>query len=174
MATGTEFRIRRAEARDAGTLATIYNHYIATSTATFDTEPKSAEERLEWLAAHGDTHPVFVAVSETDDRVLGFGALSPWATRPAWGRTVEVSTYVHPDARGIGVGAALMEALVDAGQMAGHHALIGQIVAGNEPSLALSRRFGFDEVGRLREVGDKFGQLLDVVLMERILPERAG
>lgn len=161
--------IRRAMPSDAKALAEIYNHYIATSTATFDTEPKTVSERREWIASHGDTHPVFVVAQ--GDQILGFGSLSAWAARPAWGRTVEVSTYVAPEARGGGVGAALMEALLEAAVAAGHHALIGQIVAGNEPSLAMSRRFGFEEVGRLREVGYKFGEMLDVVLMQRVISD---
>jgi len=167
-ATGN-LTIRRAAPADSQALADIYNHYIATSTATFDTQQKSAEERREWLDTHGDVHPVFVA--EVAGRIIGFGALSAWGTRCAYSRTVEVSTYVAPDSRGSGIGASLMESLIQAATDIGHHALIGQIVAGNEPSLRMSRRFGFEQVGCLREVGFKFNQALDVVLMERILPD---
>lgn len=163
----TSVAVRDATPDDASDLARIYNHYIATSTVTFDTEPKTPEERAEWIASHGPAHPVLVGV--IDGAVVGFGALSPWANRPAWGRTVEVSSYVAEERRRQGVGAALMDALVDRATEAGHHALIGQIVSENEPSISLARRMGFEQVGTLREVGNKFGRWLDVVYMERIL-----
>jgi len=163
----TRVSIRDAGAADAPQIARIYNHYVTTSCVTFDTEPKSAEDRADWIASHGPSHPVVVA--EVDGQVVGFGALSPWASRPAWHRTVEVSSYVDRDQRGRGVGRALMDALVDRARRAGHHAVIGQIVADNTPSLELSRRMGFVEVGRLREVGWKADRWHDVVMVERIL-----
>lgn len=165
--TTTPVVIRDAVSDDAPTLAEIYNHYISTSTVTFDMEPKTAEERRTWLALHGETHPVLVAL--IDGQVVGFGALSAWGSRPAWHRTVEVSSYVAEEWRGHGVGTALMVALIERAVQAGHHAVIGQIVADNTPSLVLAEKMGFTEVGRLREVGDKFDRWHDVVLMERIL-----
>lgn len=163
----TSVVVRDAASDDAEALARIYNHYIATSTVTFDTEPKTREERAVWIASHGPSHPAVVA--EIDGVVVGFGALSPWATRPAWSRTVEVSSYVAEEWRRQGVGAALMDALVDRATAAGHHVLIGQIVSENEASISLAERMGFEQVGMLREVGHKFGRWLDVVYMERIL-----
>lgn len=159
--------IRRATRGDAPAIADIYNHYVQSTTVTFDTEIKTAGEREEWLLQHGEAHPVLVA----EDRgvVVAWGSLSPWHARPAYGGTVEVSVYVAHDRRGSGLGPILMEALVDAAVDAGHHALMSQIVADNEASLRLAQRSGFEEVGRLIEVGRKFDRWLDVVLLERIV-----
>lgn len=159
--------VRDATADDAKTIASIYNHYIEQSTATFDVEPKSAEERRAWLASHDDAHPVLVA--EEGSTVLAWGSLTAWGSRAAWRHTVEVSTYVAPDARGRGIGPLLMRALLDRACEAGHHVVLAQIVAENEVSLRVTERAGFVRVGLLREVGRKFDRWLDVVLLEQVL-----
>ena len=69
--------IRRATAKDTGSIADIYNDAIRTTTATFDTEAKSEQDMLEWLQSHDDQHPVLVAVQE--DRIVGWAALSEWS-----------------------------------------------------------------------------------------------
>ena len=161
--------IRRAEERDAAAIADIYNHYVRTSTATFDTTEKSEEDRIGWLEGHGEDHPVLVA--EHDDVLVAWGSLSSWALRPAWSHTVEVSVYVDHSRTGSGYGPMMLEALVEMGRRAGHHALIAQIVAENEPSLKMAERAGFERVGTLKEVGYKFGRWLDLALVERVLTE---
>ena len=160
--------VRDATSLDAATIADIYNFYVTESSSTFDTKPVDASERARWLEGHDASHPVLVA--ESDGAVVAWGSLTRWATRPAWHRTVEVSIYVDPANVGQGAGTALMTALLDRASKAGHHTVIGQIVAGNEPSIAVAERAGFERVGYLREVGDKFGHYLDLVLVQRILP----
>lgn len=159
--------IRQAVGGDARAIADIYNHYIRSSTATFDTVEKTAAERREWLSQRGASHPVLVA--EDAGRVIGWGALSPWSARPAWGRTCEVAVYLAPDARGAGLGQRMLDALIERASEAGHHALISQIVGENVASLAMTERAGFERVGVLREVGWKFDRWLDVIIMELVL-----
>ena len=84
--------VRRAIAGDGEAIARIYNHYVLTSTATFDTEPKTPADREAWLANRSPAHPVLVA--EQDGRGVGWGSLSPWGERPAYRHSVEISTYV--------------------------------------------------------------------------------
>lgn len=159
--------IRQAVGGDARAIADIYNHYIRSSTATFDMVEKTEAERREWLSQRGASHPVFVA--EDAGRVIGWGALSPWSARPAWGRTCEVAVYLAPDARGAGLGQRMLDALIERASEAGHHALISQIVGENVASLAMTERAGFERVGVLREVGWKFDRWLDVIIMELVL-----
>jgi len=160
--------IRRAEPQDVQRVAEIYNHYVLHSTVTFDTQPKSVEDRLEWLAEHDESHPVVVC--EISGDVVAWGALSKWGSRAAYEHSVEVSVYVDEEARGQGIGAVLTRALIEEATRVGHHALINQIVADNEVSLRLSEQLGFERVGVFREVGRKFDRWLDVVLMEQLLP----
>lgn len=164
-----DLRIRTARDSDARALADIYNHYVLNSTATFDTDVKSVDERARWLAGHDEAHPVLVA--ESNGRVVAWGALSPWGTRCAYRHTVEISIYVAPEATGGGIGPRMSERLVDAARDAGHHAIISQVVSENGPSLKMAMRAGFIERGRLREVGRKFDRWLDVVLLELVLGE---
>ena len=77
--------------------------------------------------------------------------------------------YVHRDHRGRGVGRLLLDELVRLGRDHGFHTVIARIVGGHEASIALHAACGFDQVGIEREVGRKFKQWLDVVLMQRIL-----
>ena len=125
-----DLTIRPAAESDASSIAAIYNHYVRTSTATFDTEERSLAEQIAWLAEREEAHPVLVA--ENDDRgILAWGALSPFRERGAWRHTVEISVYVAPDAAGQGIGPALSEVLIDRAQELGHHAIISQIVHEN-------------------------------------------
>jgi len=159
--------IRDAVAQDAAAIARIYNHYVVNSTVTFDTEPKTVEDRVAWLATHGERYPVVVA--ELENEVVGWGSLSAWHPRPAYDASVEVSSYIDPEFLGRGIGSRLMEHLILRAERIGHHALISQIVAGNAASIALGERFGYREVGRLPEVGRKFDTWLDVIIMIRLL-----
>ena len=162
------YRTRLAERRDAEDLREIYNVEVLESTVTFDLVPRSLAEQVAWIDEHSGGHPAIVAVSD-DDSVVGFASLSPYRPRPAYAPTVEDSVYVHRDRRGDGVGRLLLGDLVELARSHGFHSAIGRIVGGHEASIALHRASGFEEVGRERQVGRKFGRWLDVVLMQRML-----
>jgi L-amino acid N-acyltransferase YncA len=164
----SEFAIRPASADDAPAINAIYNHYVRTATATFDTEETSLERRIVWLAEHAGPHPALVAC-DASGVVLGWGSLSRWGTRDAYRHTVEISIYVDAEQIGRGVGPALSEALLGEARRLGHHAVISQIVHENEASLKMAARHGFEHVGTLKQVGRKFDRWLDVVLMEYII-----
>lgn len=162
------FKVRRAETSDALAINTIYNHYVRTSTATFDTEEMSLDRRTDWLIEHTGPYPVIVAETP-DGAVVGWGSLSRWGTRCAYRHTVEISTYVAAEATGRGIGPALTTELLGEARRHGHHAVISQIVHENEASLKMGERLGFEHVGTLRQVGRKFDRWLDVVLMEYLI-----
>lgn len=163
-----DVRIRPAVREDAAAIAAIYNQAVVHSTATFDTAPESAEEREMWLLAHtAPQHPVLVA--ERDGEVVGWASLSRYSDRCAYEATVEVSAYIDENARGRGLGTALMEAVLAAGKQGGVHAVLSRICTENEASLKMAERLGFFEVGVMREVGVKFGRTLDVMMLERLL-----
>ncbi len=156
--------IRRAQIEDVAAITGIYNDAIATTTGTFDTEPKTLEARQAWFRAHGPRHPVLVALSR--GQVVAWGALGPFSDRPAYDRTAEVHVYVGAADQGQGIGSALLRALVQEGGRAGLHALVARIAAGNDASLHVHEAAGFSSAGTLREVGTKFGRRLDVHLLE--------
>lgn len=168
-----EVSIRLAGVADAESIAGIYNHYVLHSTATFDTDAKSVEDRERWITERGPEHPVVVA-TDADDAVIGWGALSPYSPRPAWGHTVEVAVYVSPERLARGIGPLLLADLVERARTVGHHALVSRIVSENGPSIRMAERAGFSRVGTLREVGRKFDRWLDVVVFELLLHEHKG
>jgi phosphinothricin acetyltransferase len=174
---GTAFTIRLARAIDAVAIADIYNEAIASTTATFDTEPKSEEERLRWLDSHDNRHPVFVA--ESDGRVIGWAALTKWSDRPAYARTVESSFYVGRQFRGRGIGRALKVRLIEEARRLGFHTILALVAEGSDASIHLNKSVGFTHIGTMKEVGLKFGQRLDVHVMQLMLdqpaePEKVG
>lgn len=164
-----EVSIRPAREEDAPAIAEIYNHAVRTSTATFDTEEKSVEDRLRWLAEHGERYPVIVAVHQ--EKVIGWGSLSRYAERPGWRFTAENAVYVDPEFSGRGVGKIILEELIDLARKLGYHTIIAQIAGGNEASIRLHEKYGFKHAGTLKEAGNKFDRWIDVVLMEKVMSE---
>jgi L-amino acid N-acyltransferase YncA len=158
--------IRKATIDDLPAITEIYNQAILTTTATFDTEPKSLEEQKIWFESHGPKYPVLLA--EEDDRVIGWASLSRWSDRCAYSDTAEISLYIYEKERGKGIGRKLLEAIIREGEKAGLHSIIARIAEGNEVSIHLHLSAGFEHIGIMREVGRKFSRFLDVYLMQKI------
>ena len=158
--------IRKATLADLGAITEIYNEAILKTVATFDTEPKTDAEQKSWFDHHDPRHPMLVA--EEDNLIVGWASLSQWADRCAYSDTAESSLYVREEHQGKGIGRKLSEAIIEAGGKAGLHTLIVRITAGNEASLHLSESVGYRHIGVMIEVGQKFGKLLDVHLMQYI------
>ena len=158
--------VRPAADADLPDITEIYNEAILSTPSTFDTEPKSLDDRRRWLHDHLPAYPVLVA--EESSRILGWAALSPLGSRPGYRYSVENSVYVRASDRGRGVGRALLERLVAEARRLGFHAVVARIVSCNESSLHLHRSLGFQDIGTWREVGWKFASWLDVVNMELI------
>ena len=164
-------RIRRAEASDLEAITTIYNEAIQTTTATFDTEPQSIEQRRVWFESHDQRHPILVV--ESGGQVLGWACLAKWSDRPAYKDTVETSFYVKEEHRGQGIGRKLKQAMIEQARQLGFHSLIARVAEGSEASLHLNKAFGFRDVGTLQQVGRKFGKLLDVHILQLMLNDTA-
>lgn len=163
-----EFRICRAAEEHLPGITAIYNHAVLNSTATFDTEPKSLEDRRTWLAGHGEDLPILVALDEAGE-VAGWASLSPYSDRLAYRHTVEDSIYLASRVQGLGLGKRLLGELLDLAAGVGHHSVVARIVAGNPASLALHEKLGFRTVGVLEEAGWKFDRWLDVFILQRKL-----
>lgn len=162
--------IRPLTAADAEAAAAIYNHYVATTTATFQTEPVSPDE---WLASatggERGRHCAWAIEGEPGGELAGYLLVAPFKSRCAYRDTAEVTVYLDPGATGRGLGRAAL-AYADAhAKDADLHALVAVVCAENTASLAAFERAGYERAGLLREVGIKFGRRLDVVYLERLL-----
>lgn len=164
-----EFAIRLACDNDAKQIAEIYNEAIRSTTATFDTEPKSVEDRQNWLAEHDERHPVWVAT--VAEEVVGWITISKWSDRPAYRDTGETSFYVSSQYRGQGIGRALKIHCIEQARMLGYHTLLSRVAQESSVSLHLNQSLGFQLIGTMREVGLKFGKRLDVHILQLMLNE---
>ena len=158
---------RDAVVSDAAAIAGIYNQAVTSSTATFDVEPQSVDERAAWLAEHDSGWPVVVAVS--GGAVVAWGSLSRWSDRCAYDGTAELSIYIDEAHHGQGLGTTLGRELLERAARTGKHVVISRICTENTASIRLTERLGFEVVGVLHEVGRKFGRWLDVVIFEKRL-----
>ena len=147
---------------DWSDVRTIYLEGIETGTATFET---SVPEWEEWDRSHL-THSRVVARTD-DGTVTGWAALSPVSDRCAYGGVAEVSVYVADDSRGLGIGRALLDALIRESETAGVWTLQAGMFAQNPASIALHEKCGFRVVGVRERLGALHGTWHDVVLMER-------
>lgn len=162
------WRVRPARSDDLPAISAIYNHYVEHSTCTFALEPMTESASVEWFDRRDpNSHPVTVALRSGG--VVGWGALSPWKPRGGYDRTVEASVYVHPDLHRRGIGSTLLSDLIDRARSLGHRTIVGGTCTEHPGSLELQRRLGFEEVGRMRDVGYKFGRWLDVVHTQLML-----
>lgn len=156
-----DFAIRPARDGDAAALARIYNHYIAGTCITFETEPVAAAEMARRVVdTAGDGLPWLVACRAGE--VTGYAYASKWKGRCAYRYTAEVTVYLDPAMTGQGIGRLLYIALVEDLRTRGMHAAIGGIALPNDPSIRLHERLGFRKVAHFEQVGFKQGRWIDV------------
>jgi len=165
----TNAGVRPASGGDLAGILEIYNEAVLNTTATYDCEPQTMDQRAAWFQEHErGNYPVFVAVG-AGQRVVGWSALSRYRNRFGYRFTAENSVYVAADQRGRGIGRLLMPPLIEAARARGLHAIVAGIDAENLASIRLHAAFGFAQAGLLKQVGFKFGRWLDVLFMERIV-----
>jgi len=166
--SSSQATIRPAEGADLPAIADIYAHYVEHTVVTFDLEaPDLAAWERRWGAAAKAGYPWWVAV--LDGECSGYLTAAEFRPKPAYGRTVETTIYLAPEATGRGLGGALYEvALPELGRRGFHLATAG-ITLPNPASVALHERHGFTPVGVFEEVGYKLGGWRDVGWWQRRL-----
>jgi L-amino acid N-acyltransferase YncA len=161
------FAVRLATSDDAGAIARIYNDGIADRIATFETEPRSAQQIQATLQDKGDRFPTVVV--ESDGEVVAWASAGAYRARPAYAGVAEHSVYVARSARGSGAGRVALEALCRTYAERGFWKIVSRIFPENTASLALHERCGFRVVGVYRRHGRLGDQWRDCVIVERLL-----
>lgn len=162
-------KIRDAVIEDLPAMLDIYNEAVRTTTATFDIKEQTLEQRKAWFQKYGGKYPLIVATY--NEEVIGYSSLSPFREKEAYINTAELSIYISARYRRMGVGALLMESILSRAKNLGFHTIISCISVENEASIKLHEKLGFQFVGRLKEVGFKFGSWKDVAFYQLILSQ---
>ena len=160
--------VRDASAADLGAITEIYNDVIDSSDAIWLDEHVTLADRIAWFEHQSFTgQPVLVAVD--GDTVLGYGSFGEFRAKSGYWPSVEHTIHVHADHRGVGIGQALLDALVERAEAMGKHVMIAGSDAGNTGSIRFHERNGFRVVATMPAVGRKHGRPVDLILLQREL-----
>jgi L-amino acid N-acyltransferase YncA len=179
----SDITVRETLESDIPAITSIYNDAVANSVAVWNDDIVDEADRLRWLAEHRVAGTValtavrtVVRTDDTDDsddsgteQVLGYATYGEFRHYDGFRHTVENSIYVDGTRRAGGVGTTLMTALIERARQDGKHVMVAAIEGGNTASIRLHTKMGFVHAGTVREVGTKFGQWLDMTLMQLTL-----
>lgn len=158
--------IRVATIDDLPQIVDIYNQSVTTKQATADLTTVTVADRQAWFDAHTGRRPLVVA-QNAENQLLGWGSLSDLYARPAYHISSEISVYVANEAKGQGVGKALVNHLLQVAPSCGVQQVVALIFAHNTPSLGLFKTLGFEKWGNFKQVCDMDGFIADVVILGR-------
>ena len=167
------FSLRAATLNDVPRLTEIYRESVLNGTATYELEPPSEDEmrnRVRNITRQG--YPYLVA-QNPDGHILGYAYANAFRTRPAYRWLVEDSIYLAPEARGLGIGKALLTELLALCTERGFRQMVAVIGGASPASIAVHQSCGFEHGGVMKATGFKLGQWLDTVIMQIALGEGA-
>ena len=147
----------------------IYDHYIVNSTATFHTDLISIEELKSVILI---AHPKYKSfLIDYEGEICGYCYISQYKKRQAYDRTAEVTIYLKPEYSGKGIGKATLDKLETIAKSKELCVLIGIISGDNQGSIKLFEKCGYEKCAHFKQVGQKFGKILDVVAYQKIISE---
>ena len=161
--------IRNFKSADAEGITDIQEQAVMEGLGSFALTPMNKTEMLnKFLTLQDNKYPCLVA--EFENTIVGYANASPHRPRPGYRWTVEDSIYVTPKAQGLGVGKALLSELIKQSEKLGFRQMVAVIGdSENKGSIKLHKKCGFELSGKLKSVGYKNDQWLDVILMQRSL-----
>jgi L-amino acid N-acyltransferase YncA len=169
---GSPTSIRLATERDAEQVAAIYAPNVTNTIVSFELDPPTAQEMRRRIEVTLEHYPWLVC--ERQGQVLGYAYAGAHGSRAAYQWSVDVSVYVHEDARRTGVGRALYASLVAALELQGFYNAYAGATLPNPASVGLHESVGFRPVGIYRGVGYKLGAWHDVGWWHLSLRERVA
>jgi phosphinothricin acetyltransferase len=161
--------IRIATKQDLEHIDTIYSQAITDGFHTAHTEPFSSQERLEWFQKYSeDDYPLFVY--EKNNKVIGWVSVSPYRKgRSALNETVEISFYVDFNFHGKGIGTELVQHCLDQAEKIKKRVFLAIIIEGNDGSIKLLKKLGFEQWGFLPDVIHFRNQLRGQIYMGKVI-----
>ncbi|MEN8445701.1 MAG: N-acetyltransferase family protein [Cyanobacteria bacterium J06555_13] len=168
-------RVRDACEADLDSLVSLYNRYIIETPITFDLVPYTVQQRRDsWFCHYSNFGCYRLLVAEYANldaaaQVVGYASSSKFAAKDAYNTSVETSIYIAPEYVGLGIGGQLYEALFATLANEDVHRAYAGITLPNEASIAVHKKFGFEQVGLFKEVGRKFDRYWDVAWYEKTI-----
>jgi phosphinothricin acetyltransferase len=145
----------------------ILNWYSENSFAAYP-ETSQPYERFDFFLENAKNYPAYAALDGGGD-VVGFFHLRAYNPLPTFRETAELTIFFRRDSVGLGLGTRALDLLEKEARKRDIKNIVSSVTSRNEPSLAFHRKSGFTEVGRLRNVGKKFGEYFDVVLLQKVI-----
>lgn len=165
------FRIRDTSLADLPAITAIYRDSVLNGVASYELSPPDEAEMAARFSAITDKGYPYLAALADDGTLLGYAYASAFRTRPAYRWLVEDSIYLAPEARGKGIGKALLTVLLERCAALGFRRMVAVIGGAHPASIAVHRACGFEESGLLKATGFKHGRWLDTALMQVSLGE---
>lgn len=163
------FQIRDANLADIPDLVEIYNSEVASSHTNYESQEIRVDERESWLKnLQEKKYPVLVS-TQSDGKVVGYAALTPFHPLTGYRFTATGSVYVRANFRRSGVGRELLAVLKVRAIQQGIHSVIAGVNSENTASLELLKSIGFKEVGQFKEIGYKNGSWHDDTCLQLLL-----
>lgn len=159
--------IRFAAAKDAAELLEIYAPYVTGTTVSFEYEVPAVEEFRRRVEETSARYPYLVW--EEDGALLGYAYAHPYAARPAYQWSAELTVYLRQGVSRRGLGSRLYGALMELLRLQGVRNVYGCVTAENTASVAFHHALGFREAGRFSQAGYKLGRWLDVLWLEKAI-----
>ncbi|QHE50804.1 GNAT family N-acetyltransferase [Pontibacillus sp. HMF3514] len=157
--------IRIANKDDIKDILFIYNDAVVNTTAVYDYEPYSYENRVQWFEKKQKAS-VPIMVYEEDGEVCGFATYGAFRDWPAYQYTVEHSVYVNPKHGGKGIGGTLLKEIIKAAKQDGYITMVAGIDGTNKGSISLHEKVGFTYSGTIQKAGYKFDRWLDLAFYQ--------
>lgn len=164
-----QFQLRPATADDLKQIMAIFNQEILHGSANWNESPRSLEQMQHWFTQlQQHQFPLIVAelLGVPNTTIAGYANYDFFSHIQGYRQTVEHSVFIHPDYARQGLGKSLMLALMDFARAQHMHIMVAAIDAENQASLALHEALGFVQTGFMPQVGKKFGQWRDLVLLQ--------
>ncbi len=162
--------IRPAIVLDAQAIADVWNPWIRDTGITFNAVDKHPDEVADLIVSRTTAgHGFLVATDDDLGTIIGFATYAQFRGGTGYARTMEHSIILSPQARGTGLGRALLTAIESHAREEGAHQILAGVSSENADGIRFHLAMGYTECARIRDAGYKFGRYMDLVLMQKFL-----
>jgi phosphinothricin acetyltransferase len=162
-----EISFKSAQPDDIDYIKNVYNYYVTHTTATFHLEPVSLEHMQNSLPMNHALYHTWIIY--WNKKPCGYCYIGNWKPREAYNRSSELTLYLENGMHGKGIGKQTLEFIEKEAKTRGIKNLLGVITAENIASINLFEKMAYKKVGHLKNIGEKFGRLLDVLTYQKQL-----